>query len=99
MEAITNRVERQNGRRVTIRKTMIGLLLGSFVVLGVAASKETLWPVGEKSVAKDSLLQPASCRLVLASLPGDKPIDREIAQQQALVARSSSSTPSLERLG
>ena len=42
--------------------------------------------------------QPASCRLVLAPLPVDKPIDQEIARAQASV-RNSPSSANLERLG
>ena len=77
-----------------INKTAIPLLLSSFVVLGLAAGKKALRSGAEASVAKD---QPASCRLVLAPLPADKPIDQEIARQQALVLSGSSSA--LERLG
>lgn len=75
----------------TIRKAAIPLLISSFVVLGFTARKAL------KPAAKAPLPETASCRLVLASLPGDKPIDQEIAHQQALVA--SGSTPALERLG
>jgi tetratricopeptide (TPR) repeat protein len=49
--------------------------------------------------ATDSVNQPASCRLVLAPLAGDKPIDREIEQQQALIRRGPSSPVALEKLG
>ena len=76
--------------RVTIRKAAIALLMITFVVLGVAASKKAL---RREPVAKE----PASCRLILASLPTDKPIDQEIAHQQALI--QSGSTSALERLG
>jgi tetratricopeptide (TPR) repeat protein len=77
---------------VTIKKATIPLLMSLFVVLGVAAGKRKLRPV-----ATDSLAQPASCRLVLAPLPVDKPIDHEIARQQALILNGSNS--GLERLG
>lgn len=77
---------------MTIRKAAIPLLISLFVVLGVAAGKRKLKPA-----AKDSPAQPASCGLVLAPLPVDKPIDQEIARQQTLVVNGSSSA--LERLG
>ena len=78
--------------KATIKKATIPLLIILFVVLGVAAGKRKLRPE-----AKDSLAQSASCRLVLAPLPLDKPIDQEIARQQALVLNGTSS--GLERLG
>ena len=78
--------------KVIIKRAATLLLLSSFVVLGLAAAKRKLTPV-----AKDSLAQPASCRLVLAPLSVDKPIDQEIARQQALIVNGSSS--GLERLG
>src|SRR6185369_8892877 len=74
-----------------IRRVTIPLLIVLCVVLGVAG-KRVLRPA-----AKDLPAQPASCRLVLAPLPGDKPIDQEIARQQGLVVNGSS--PALERLG
>jgi len=77
---------------MTIRKAAIPLLVSLFVVLGAAAGKRKLKPA-----AKDSSAQPDSCRLVLAPLPVDKPIDQEIARQQTLVLNGSSSA--LERLG
>ena len=75
---------------MTIRKATVLLLISLFVVLGVAAGKRKPRPA-------PTLEQPASCRLVLAPLPVDKPIDHEIARQQALVLNGSSS--GLERLG
>ena len=75
----------------TIRRATIPLLIVLCVVLGVAA-KRVLRPM-----AKELPVQPASCRLILASLPGNKPIDQEIARQQGLVINESS--PALERLG
>jgi lipoprotein NlpI len=59
-------------------------------VLGVAAGKRKV-----KQTA--TLAPPESCRLVLAPLRVDKPIDQEIAQQQALILNGASS--GLERLG
>jgi tetratricopeptide (TPR) repeat protein len=73
-------------------KATIALLISLFVVLGVAAGKRNL-----RSPAKDLSPQPVSCRLVLAPLPTEKPIDQEIARQQALILNGSSSA--LERLG
>ena len=75
---------------MTIRKATVLLLISLFVVLGVAAGKRKPRPA-------PTLEQPASCRLVIAPLPVDKPIDHEIARQQALVLNGSSS--GLERLG
>ncbi|HET7113002.1 MAG TPA: hypothetical protein VFI57_05125, partial [Pyrinomonadaceae bacterium] len=54
---------------------------------------------GENSSAKDLAVEPASCRLVLAPLAVEKPIDQEIAQQQARVRDDASSPIALERLG
>lgn len=88
---MTIKAETQSGRRRTIRKAAIPLLLFSFVVLALAAAR-ALQPA-----AKDLSVQPASCRLVLAQLPVDKPIDQEIARQQALIVNGS--TSALERLG
>lgn len=73
-------------------KAAIALLIGLFVVLGVAAGKKALSPA-----AKELPVEPASCRLILAPLSGDKPVDQEITRQQALIL--SGSTSSLERLG
>lgn len=78
--------------KASIRKAAIPLLVSLFVVLGVAAGKRTLRPA-----AKELSVQPASCRLVLAPLPIDKPIDQEIARQQTLILNGS--TAALERLG
>ena len=75
------------------RKVAIAVFMIVVVVLGVAASKKALRRGSEEPAAKE----PASCRLVLASLPADKPIDQEIAHQQALI--QSGSTAALERLG
>ena len=75
----------------TIRKAAIPLLISSFVVLGFTARSAL------KPAAKTPPAEPPACRLVLASLPGDKPIDQEIAHQQALVVNGSSQA--LERLG
>lgn len=77
--------------KAMIKRATIPLLISLLVVFGVAA-KRTLRPV-----AKDSPAPSASCRLVLAPLAGDKPIDEEIARQQALSAGGS--TSALERLG
>lgn len=77
-------------RVITTRKATILLLISLFVVLGVAAGKRKV-----KQTA--TLAPPESCRLVLAPLRVDKPIDQEIAQQQALILSGASS--GLERLG
>lgn len=73
-----------------VRKAAIALLMITVVVLGVAASKRVL---RREAVTKE----PTSCRLILASLPADKPVDQEIAHQQSLI--QSGSTSALERLG
>jgi tetratricopeptide (TPR) repeat protein len=80
--------------RLTVRKAGSLLFISSFIVLGFTAGKKTFQPAAE-----NSSLQPASCRLVLASLPINKPIDQEIADQQALILREASSRAALERLG
>ena len=96
MDAMTNKADEQNRQRLAVRKAAVPLLLSLLIVVGVIAGKKVFWRAGEASAAKDS---PASCRLVLASLPGDRTLDQEIAQQQSLISRGSSSTPALERLG
>jgi tetratricopeptide (TPR) repeat protein len=101
MEATTNNAER---RRPSITKTtVIPLFVAAFITLGLTAGKQVFQPAGEKTVAKDNFVQPASCRLVLAPLPAsksnDNPIDEEIAQQQSLILKGSSSAAALERLG
>ena len=85
-------------RRLTVWRTGI-LLFISFIVLGFAAGKKAFQPATENSAARDASVQPASCRLVLASLPINKPIDQEIADQQALIVSGSSSQATFERLG
>jgi len=73
-------------------KIVIPILLSVFIVLGVTARRKArVRPASEN--------QPASCRLVLASLPVDKPIDQEIAREQARVVNSPLSANALERLG
>lgn len=62
-------------------------------MIGVAAGKRALRPIAKESAVPES----ASCRLVLAPLGGDKPIDQEIAHQQSLAENGSS--PAFERLG
>src|SRR5690349_12095869 len=73
-----------------LKRAAIVLLMG-LIVLGVTA-----WRV-LRPAATDLPAQPASCRLVLAPLPGDKPVDQGIARQQALAVNGSWSA--LERLG
>lgn len=98
MEAITNKAEAQTGGRLTVRKATILLFICSSIVLGFTAGKKAQ-PHDENSAATDSLTQPAPCRLVLAPLPVDKPIDQQIAQQQAIVLKASAPSRALERLG
>ena len=76
------------------RTAAIPIVLSAFIVLSLSAGKKLLQPGTESSTAK---AEPASCRLVLAPLPGDKQIDQEIAHQQALVLGGS--PQALERLG
>lgn len=85
--------------RLSVRKAGSLLFISSFIVLGFTAGKKTFYPAAENSVAQAASLQAASCRLVLASLPVTKPIDQEIADQQALIISGSSSRGTLERLG
>jgi tetratricopeptide (TPR) repeat protein len=85
--------------RQTVRKAGILLFISSFIVLGFAAVKKAFQPAAQNSAASASTIKPASCRLVLASLPVNKPIDQEIADQQALILAGSSSKATLERLG
>lgn len=83
----------------TKTRAAIPIVLGALIVLGITAGRKALPGGVENSAAKASPAEPASCRLVLTPLSGDKPIDQEIAQQQTLVVRNSSSTVALERLG
>lgn len=72
-------------------KSTVLILLSSIVVLCFVAAKKVPRPaIGSEA---------ASCRLILTQLSGDKAIDQEIARQQALVVKNSSSAPALERLG
>ena len=84
----------QTRQRPGVRKAAILLFISSFIVLGLTAGRKALQPS-----ASDSSTQPASCRLVLASLPINKPIDQEIADQQALIIKGTSSRAAMERLG
>ena len=95
---MTNKRPRQTGRRRMVRSAAIPLFLSAFIVLGLTAGKQAFWQRNENSAATGSA-QPASCRLVLAALPVDKPIDQEIARQQALILNGASSPTALERLG
>ena len=75
--------------------TAIPVVLGALIVLGLTASKKAFKP---NSAANQLSTQAASCRLVLAPLPVDKPIDRDIADQQAIIINGSS-TAAFEQLG
>ena len=94
---MTNKAGRQTG--LTVKKAAILLFMSSFIVLGLAAGKKAFRHPAENSAAKDSLVQTASCRLVLAPLAVNKPIDQEIARQQSRILNGSSSASELERLG
>jgi tetratricopeptide (TPR) repeat protein len=75
-----------------MRSLAISLFVGLFVVGIVVA--------GRNALLKHSANPPESCRFVLATLAGDKAIDREIAQQQAVVLGDASrETAAIERLG
>ncbi len=68
-------------------------LLAALFVVGVVVA-------GRNAFLKHSANQPESCRFILARLTGDKPIDKEIAQQQAVVLSDPTrETTALERLG
>ena len=70
----------------------ISLFAGLFLV-GVVV-------VGRNALLKPSANEPESCRFILARLTGDNPIDKEIAQQQAVVLSDPTlKTTALERLG
>src|ERR1700746_2588730 len=85
---------------VSLKRAAIPLLLGALVVLGVMTVRKALAPFTNKSAPDNSAaVEPEACRLVLTPLGGDKPIDQEIARQQALVRKGSSSAATLERLG
>lgn len=101
MEAITNKAARQTGRGLSIRNMSVLLLLTLFVVAGGVFAKKTFWRASEGFVAKDSSVQPASCRFVLAPrMSVDTAIDREIQQQQAVIMKSGSpAATAFERLG
>jgi tetratricopeptide (TPR) repeat protein len=86
-------------RRLTLRKAAILLFISLCIALGLAARRKTFQSAAESSAAENSSRQPAACRLVLAPLPINKPIDQEIADQQTLIVNGASSRPSFERLG
>ena len=98
-DAMTNETERPPSGRFTIRNLAIPIVLSALIVVGFAVSRNAFQAARETSNAKDSPAQPASCRLVLAPLVGDKPIDREIAQQQTLIVKGTSTDTAFERLG
>src|SRR6185503_5902942 len=99
MDVMANKVETQTHRRVTIRSAAILLYLSLIIVLGVATAKRMM-PSKNDSGTTVSSVQPASCRLVLASpMAIDTPIDREIKRQQALIINDGSSDGAFERLG
>ena len=81
------------------KRAAIPIVLGALIVLGITAGRKALLGGVENSAAKASAAEPASCRLILTPLYGDKLIDQQIAQQQTLVVRNSSSALALERLG
>ena len=96
---MTTKVKTETSPRA-IKWAAIPIVLGALIVLGVAAGKQAFQPAArENSAANDSTAQPASCRLVLASLPVEKPIDREIADQQAAIVNGSLRANAVERLG
>jgi tetratricopeptide (TPR) repeat protein len=101
MEAITNKAKRRTGRGVTIRNISVLLLLVSFVVAGVGFGRKIFWPEREEPRAKDSSMQPASCRFVLAPpMSVDTAIDQQIQQQQTVIMKGGSSeATAFERLG
>jgi len=75
------------------------LYLSLIIVLGVATAKRMM-PSKNDSGTTVSSVQPASCRLVLASpMAIDTPIDQEIKRQQALIINDGSSDGAFERLG
>jgi tetratricopeptide (TPR) repeat protein len=75
-----------------MRSLAISFFVGLFVVGIVLA--------GRNALLKHSANPPESCRFVLAPLAGDKAIDREIAQRQAVaLGDASRETAAIERLG
>lgn len=102
METMTGKTETRRGPAVT--KMTITLLVSSFIVLGFTAVNNAFRTRGENSAANATTTQPASCRLVLAPLTVDKgasarSIDRDIADQQALIISGSARGNTFERLG
>lgn len=77
---------------------VLPIILAASIVLAVTANKTALLGNSENSAAKEPA-QPASCRVILTPLSSDKPIDQDIAQQQTLVLKNSSSTAAVEQLG
>ena len=99
MEATTKR-ERPAGRSLTIIKTaVIPLFIAAFITLGLTAGKKILPAVSDNAVGKDSSVQPAACRLVLAPLTTGDSVDQEIGRQQALILKGSAPLTGLEQLG
>lgn len=95
---MTNQTPPQTHQRHRLRSLAIPLFLSSFIVLGLTTGRKTFWPVKENPSTKDPA-QPPACRLILAPLPVAKPVDQEIARQQARIRDGSSSATDLERLG
>ena len=70
------------------------VVLGTLIlVCALIATRKT----SLRTEAEDSSPKSTACRVVLASLPGNTPIDEENAQQQTLIRNGS--TGALERLG
>ena len=82
-----------------MRSLAFPIVISVFIVAGVVAVRGMFPSDSENLRVTDSPDQPAACRLVLAPLSGDKPIDREIAQQQSLIVRGKFSPVALEKLG
>lgn len=87
----------------TVLKLSKGTLavLGSLILLValIVNHQSSLKASAENTSLTNRLTTVAACRFVLASSSGNNPIDNEIAQQQALIRRSSPSAAALERLG
>jgi tetratricopeptide (TPR) repeat protein len=75
-------------------KGTLAVLASLVLVLALIVSRKTPINAGTEN---HPLTQFAACRFVLASFPGNAPIDREIARQQAVIRNGS--TSALERLG
>jgi tetratricopeptide (TPR) repeat protein len=84
-----------NKNRLIFSKGTLAVLASVIVLLALIVSRKTSLKAG--TAPPNPLTESSACRFALASLNGNEPIDKEIAQQQNIIRDGS--TSGLERLG